>query len=101
MHNTVLNKEGLESILGTINKQIEFLNENINSNPDQKETCAYETIIFQTNSKLELGKFPFVLGMKGSANKKTGYVMPYEGFIDTITLTSLDEHISIKLFING
>ena len=67
------------------------------------QVCAYETIIFQTNSKLELGKFPFVLGMKGAASKKTGYVMPYDGFIDTIILTSqdIDQHVSVKLLING
>ena len=107
IHNTVPTKESFENALGTINKQIEFLN-NKNNNIDskslvQKETCAYETIIFQTNSKLEIGKFPFALGMKGGGSNKTGYVMPYDGSIDTILLSSqdIDQHISVKLFING
>src|SRR6201990_2549863 len=100
IHNNVLTKEGFESALATINKQISTLDKNRNNN---LQICAYETIIFQTNSKLEAGKFPFVLGMKGAASKKTGYVMPYDGFIDTIILTSqdIDQHISVKLLING
>src|SRR6201990_1141792 len=100
IHNNVLMKEGFESALATINKQISTLDKNRNNN---LQICAYETIIFQTNSKLEAGKFPFVLGMKGAASKKTGYVMPYKGIIDTITLTSqdIDQYISVKLFING
>src|ERR1700755_1521794 len=100
IHNNVLMKEGFESALATINKQISTLDKNRNNN---LQICAYETIIFQTNSKLEAGKFPFVLGMKGAASKKTGYVMPYDGFIDTIILTSqdIDQYISVKLFING
>src|ERR1700755_2720347 len=100
IHNNVLMKEGFESALATINKQISTLDKNRNNN---LQICAYETIIFQTNSKLEAGKFPFVLGMKGAASKKTGYDMPYKGIIDTITLTSqnIDQYISVKLFING
>src|SRR6201990_616216 len=100
IHNNVLMKEGFESALKTINKQISTLDKNRNNN---LQICAYETIIFQTNSKLEAGKFPFVLGMKGAASKKTGYDMPYKGIIDTITLTSqdIDQYISVKLFING
>src|SRR6201990_3605391 len=100
IHNNVLTKEGFESALATINKQISTLDKNRNNN---LQICAYETIIFQTNSKLEAGKFPFVLGMKGAASKKTGYVMPYKGIIDTITLTSqdIDQYISVKLFFNG
>lgn len=99
IHNNVLLKNYFERALKTINKQISIL-DNVKV---KKEICAYETIIFQTNSKLELGKFPFVLGMKGNASEKTGYVMPYEGFIDTIILTSQDinQHISVKLLING
>src|ERR1044072_1646276 len=100
IHNNALMKEGFESALKTINKQISTLDKNRNND---LQICAYETIIFQTNSKLEAGKFPFVLGMKGAASKKTGYVMPYDGFIDTIILTSqdIDQHISVKLLING
>ncbi|KAL7641206.1 UNVERIFIED_CONTAM: hypothetical protein RMT77_008344 [Armadillidium vulgare] len=100
IHNNVLMKEGFESALKTINKQISTLDKNRNNN---LQICAYETIIFQTNSKLEVGKFLFVLGMKGAASKKTGYVMPYDGFIDTIIVTSqdIDQYILVKLFING
>lgn len=102
LHKNVLAKDDFESALKTINEQISMLNKNDNVEVGN-EICAYETIIFQTNSKLESGKFPFVLGMKGLSSKKTGYVMPYEGFIDTITLTSydIDQYISVKLIING
>lgn len=107
LHNNVLTKEGFEAALETINKQISILDKNMSTNKHKlqinREICAYETIIFQTNSKLESGKFPFVLGMKGGASMKTGYVMPYDGFIDTIILSSqdLNQHIAVKLLING
>ncbi|CAF2194064.1 unnamed protein product [Rotaria magnacalcarata] len=63
----------------------------------------YDTIIFQTNSKLEQGKFLFSLGMKGPASKKSGYVMPYDGSIDRIVMSSqdVDKEICVKLWING
>ncbi|CAF4905029.1 unnamed protein product [Rotaria socialis] len=63
----------------------------------------YDTIIFQTNSKLEQGKFLFSLGMKGPASKKSGYVMPYDGSIDRIVMSSqdIDKKICVKLWING
>ncbi|CAF2166548.1 unnamed protein product [Rotaria magnacalcarata] len=41
--------------------------------------------------------------MKGPASKKSGYVMPYDGSIDRIVMSSqdVDKKICVKLWING
>ncbi|CAF4521747.1 unnamed protein product [Rotaria magnacalcarata] len=41
--------------------------------------------------------------MKGPASKKSGYVMPYDGSIDRIVMSSqdIDKKICVKLWING
>ncbi len=61
-----LNIRDLENQIDDINKKLDKVD----------YSHCHETIFFQTNVKLESGKFPFVLGMKGPSNKNTGFVVP-------------------------
>ena len=93
----VIEIENLNKVLFDLNDKILVLSNHYKINH------MYDTIIFQTNSKLEQGKFLFSLGMKGPASKKSGYVMPYDGSIDRIVMSSqdVDKKICVKLWING
>ena len=69
----------------------------------ERENIPCETIIFQTNIKLEKDSFPFVLGMKGPSNKNFGFIVPYNGYIDMVTISSqeMDQEIKVNLYVNG